>query len=107
MLPCVRISAAGGDWSNSSWVPPNQYGRNIPDPNAEVGVHIKDKRSLVHADWRSGKHKNASWVPKNKCKCPHWQRDIIQSVTPMAVTSVMDSVPSEADSGYLCSTCRR
>ena len=44
----------------------------------------------MHADWRSGKHKNASWVPKNKCKCPLTSNRRTIAAIGQSVTSVSD-----------------
>jgi hypothetical protein len=40
--------------TNASWVPPNRFGRTIPDPEKEVGKFIKDRATKVPQQLASG-----------------------------------------------------
>ena len=50
----VTQLAEDGKMTNASWVPPNRFGRTIPDPKKEVGRFIEDRATNVPRQLASG-----------------------------------------------------
>ena len=55
-----------GNINNASGVAAGEHGRVVPDPEKEVGKHIKGRRNSITDDIMSGEVHNATWVLPNQ-----------------------------------------